>query len=213
MSKSRTDDKGETDKNDQAQEPGAGWPYAVAPEVELETIRRSHLRAEGNVRAVGTMAMVGTIVMGFMIPMHYLAPNQTASPAWAIYMVLAAGGSWVAGTRLRRLDHGGRVLYTALLAIGFAVSPFLQSGVEAPDTMAVAIGAAFVGVVDGFLLWLLWNRRATEVFSRHYREIVVPATADIPPANRFWRLVLVFLGLTFLVGLVGGVVAFAMAAA
>jgi hypothetical protein len=197
--------------------PASQWPYSAAPEADLETIRRAHIRAETNIRALGTfvalsgvLALVGG-VMWLAVVEEFLADSAVDGLAHqriaTVVSVLVAPAYILAGLWLRRWSVRGRSLFTGLYGanilwqlgdnIWLMRSLDLDGGfVVGSVVMTLGLGALFMSVV--------WSRRGRMVFTEHYQRVVVPATPHVIYRGRVvWYALAIALVLLMALGLVG----------
>lgn len=201
-----TTDRDDTRTDDTGTPTGAPWPYTAAPRAELETMRREHVITEAHIRGVGSLALFGGTISLFGTLAVAATPGmQEITSVGATAVGLLSGVAYlIAGIRLRRLDPRGRALYTGLAVFGALWSLIRAPTTEMPGYSPMMLAASFA--VGGLLLWLLWSARARTVFSRHYREVVIPATPGVRYRSGLVTILLILV-------LMGTVVAAAAAAA
>ena len=182
-------------------------PYASPSEIaigdtNLDTdavaVRKAHLSHEASVQSFGCLYFLGAtflLIGGVVILITGISEMGNAAPAdpdfspvfflvlGPIYILVSGLQFWVA-TGLRSLTKVGRIGGTIFGILGLAGIP---------------IGT----LISAYLLYLLWSKKGTMVFSERYRE-VIEATPEIKYKTSI--VVWVLLGLVLL--LVGfGIVA------
>lgn len=151
---------------------------------ELEATRRRLIGVETNIKSLSSLLALGALSMGVLA-----LTNLGGLPLFGGILLLNAGLFGGASWQLRKLMPQGRMLYTAAFVVGLLMAGInLRNGEQANPGLLIqlAITAA------------LWGKKCTEVFSEHYREVVVPATPHIKYKTSW--IVWAFLGL-LLVGL------------
>ena len=157
-------------------------PYAPPSEIafgdpNLDTdavaVRKAHLSHEASVQSFGCLYFLGAAVLlmsGVVILITGISAMGNAAGAdpdfgpgfflalGPIYILVGGLQFWVAAG-LRSLTKVGRIGGTIFGIIGLAGIP---------------IGT----LISGYLLYLLWSRKGTMVFSERYRE-VINATPEI----------------------------------
>lgn len=172
------------------------------------TIRRTHARTEVSIKALGVLCLIGAIwgavrLLGSIAALD-ASPAATQSllsgAAWLVAAAWCAAWLWA-------LDPRGRRLYTLLFVIDVAV--FAHQAFQAHallttlrETFAttatsqvafhhdvhsqLAAGIALLLVRFAFL-YVLWSRKGRIVTSRHYRDVIIPATPYIRSPSRKLR--------------------------
>jgi hypothetical protein len=183
----------------------AAWPFAAAPEAELETLRLRHIRAESRLRVLGTYSIIsGVVLLIFSIADAVGTSDLFAHGFLGGLAVLESAGYVITGWWLRRLRLRGRTWMTVVLVGGSVlrvIEAFTAWMRDEPIALLVAV-FAFSVLFIAIYAWILWNRLARTVLTRHYLEIVIPAT---PQVKRRTKLLWFLLGLTFVMFVVMGI--------
>ncbi len=187
----------------------------VSSDSAAEEIRREHLKHEAAVRSVGSLYMLGG---GFLVlsgVVNLFALTKTAGGgrpdmvsailATLIVLVFAAGYLWL-GFSLRKLKRGAKIPAAVLTVLGLLSG--LVVGVGAIAAVALtgqgqlfALLAFIPPAVCCYILYLLFSRKGTMVFSDRY-ALVVEQTPHIK--YRMWivlKIVLILVGVLFGLGL------------
>ena len=152
-------------------------------------IRRAHLNHEASVKAVGSLYFLGAI-FAFLAAVVFLAipftrgssdfPMLAGVAMAAIMAALGALYLWIA-RGLRSLSAVARIPAGVLAGLGL---------------MGFPIGT----LINGYILYLLFSRKGTMVFSDEYKDII----ADTPDIKyRTSVIVWIFLGLVVLLFVAG----------
>lgn len=158
---------------------------ALTQQATLESIRRAHLGAEGNIKAIGSFLLVIGILgcIGFLRSLTEVSRNPLILVDLLFLVANFSAALW-----LRNLDPDGRALYTihvlaALVVTVLTMSPVLQpdaaAAALATNPVVLAIAVAFKVVLPGVFLLILWGRKARTVMSPYYRDKILPATPGI----------------------------------
>ncbi len=154
----------------------------VSGNPDAPDIRRQHLGHEASVKAVGSLYLFGAII-GFLagvaflfVPFNDLHGSSIASVGVAAFMlVLSVLYFWI-GRGLRGLKPVARIPSGILAGIGL-------------------IGFPMGTLINGYILYLLFSKKGTMVFSDEYKQII----ADTPDMKYrtpiiVWIIVVLLLG-------------------
>lgn len=150
-----------------------------APEEDgLIRMRQEHLSVEAGVYAFGILDVVGGVLAGGVsaVSLAIALRSQPSFQAWVILLTntLLAVLLAYTGLSLLRLQPHGRVLQSAVFVL-------------------LTYGTLNVHALGGLLITLLWavvfvttflSAKARTVFTRRYREVVIPASPQLPLALR-----------------------------
>ncbi len=166
--------------------------HAAGSPGELEAIRKEHIRREANVKAIGSLQLfyagAGLVALSLFAHPLYSVPELILTLVLApVSILFGLAGYWT-----RSLLHRGRVLTSVMMSLSIAFYFFkevLAALVQWP------VGGGFVSsfVIPVAILFVLWDQRASTVFSDHYRDVVIPATPHIKPSSRVAIVVAVLL--------------------
>ena len=180
----------------------------VSTDTAAEEIRWQHLKHEAAVRSVGALYIVGGVLAVLSALGSLFAPAKNAagvSPgmgstifAALIVMAFAAGYFWL-GISLRKLKRGARIPAGVLTSLGLVGGLI---GCFGAIVLSVTIGLGLLPVLLSFIpplvcvyiLYLLFSRKGTMVFSDRY-ALVVEQTPHIK--YRMWivlKIVLILVG-------------------
>ncbi len=154
-------------------------PEPPVPKAECEAVRREHVNTESTLRALGALLVIGS--MGFAWIGTSLLGYSFGDGA----VLLAVGGvAAVGGARLWQLRADARVYVTAVAAaVILSESRRLIDMLEHPLRVAQRSGSptqmVVVVLVLGFVLWVLWSRRASTVLTEHYRTVVITGSPTV----------------------------------
>ncbi|MGI9336482.1 MAG: hypothetical protein ACR2RL_25300 [Gammaproteobacteria bacterium] len=132
----------------------------VVADGEAETLRKEYIRHEANVRGVGALYYMTAAMLGFAALVTLVTgfdPNLDhhqgfALGLFALYAVVGAGFAAV-GRGLRRLRGWVKIPVGILSGIG-------------------VLGFPIGTLINGYILYLMFSRKGTMVFSQPYREVV-----------------------------------------
>jgi hypothetical protein len=174
----------------------SAWPFSAAPDAELATIRLQHVRAESRLQALGTYSVISGICILVLWFSSFLEPDGLEVDLLFVLLSFESAAHVVAGWWLRKLQSRGRALMTILLVVGPILSAMssVRDWLRGDAVESLIASAGFSLLFTAIYAWVLWNRQARTVMTRHYLEIVVSAT---PHIRRRSRLLWALLGLTF----------------
>ena len=159
----------------------------------LEAIRREHINAETNVKTIGALCYLGAASS-----VYQGVKQLEINPIAGLVTIVLGAGYAAAGHWLRQLDPQGRKVYAVLTVLGFLSSVIFNHLLDAQIAIVlVAIAWPLL------LLGILWMPKSSTVMTRHYREVVIPATPHIKHTT---SVLVIVLGLILIVGLIGLVV-------
>ena len=186
--------------------PLAGDSVVAADDIELSDarrIRQVYLKHEFSVQTIGTLYLLVAVIFALMagwlivsgatfVIKDTIGPSELTKglAAAGIYLGIAALGVYV-GWGLKRLNPRVRIVAGVLSALGL---------------IAIPLGT----LINGFFLYLLFNRKGRKVFSDEYRD-VIRQTPDMR-YRASWIVVAVLIGLIALIfgGIAGYVFVFEM---
>ncbi len=182
--------------------PLADAGIVAADDVEVSDarrIRQEHLKHEASVKSIGTLYYLGFGACAFFgvitgVTLVTIAIQEEIGPAelavtivvCGLYFGMAALDFYV-GWGLKRLDRRVKIVAGVLSVLGL---------------IAIPIGT----LINAYVLYLLFSRKGTMVFSEHYRE-VIRQTPDMRYRTSWIVIVLaVILGAVIIAGIVAALV-------
>jgi hypothetical protein len=129
---------------------------------EAETIRKEHINMEASIQAVGRLYVLGSFLalLGFVSILIVMVLGRGDGVAGAIgflpsaLAMLCIGALYgTTGFGLRKLKSWARIVATIVGAIGLLGFP---------------IGT----IINGYILYLLWNRKGRTVFTPEYQNVI-----------------------------------------
>lgn len=177
---------------------------ADAPTNEHEATRRRLIGTETNVRSLGALVIFGSVIsaasgLGAL----------SSSPVDGVVTLVVAAVALYAGLALRKLDPVGRMLWTIVALIGvIRVAWTIATLSSQPGASSLAPALLVQIFVIALFLALLWGRNGKDVFTEHYRRVVVPATPHVKYKTSVVAIVvLVIVVLGLIAAIVGAVLA------
>jgi hypothetical protein len=169
------------------------------PGAELEAIRREHLSSETNIKSIGALAILGAVVqlMGAISLM-------SKSPIGVVIQLMVCGLVGACGLGLRSMLPWARKIYSVLIGLGLVVT--IVGVFAGAQSVAPLPLLAIMVAISTLFLWVLWNGKASVVFSEHYREVVVRATPHIKHKTSMISIVILIVLLLVLVAIVSAAV-------
>ncbi|HMP75756.1 MAG TPA: hypothetical protein PKE12_05600, partial [Kiritimatiellia bacterium] len=147
-------------------------------------IRQNHIKHEASVRSVGLLYYLGAFFMCLIgivgVATHFSATESTAPNSLLINVLLILVGflqAWV-GSGIRHLKSWSRLPAGILSGIGLLGFP---------------IGT----LINAYILFLLFSKRGTTVFSQEYQQIIA-----ITPSIKYRTSVVVWIFLVLLILLI-----------
>jgi hypothetical protein len=169
---------------------------APAPAVsgDHEATRQRLIKAETNIKSIGSLMLLG----GVFILLSAIRALERSGIEAGIALVTAVLALFV-GIKLRQLATIGRTMYTGLA--GLAVLSEIVAFALAPGSSLVGVIVFRLGIVALFLS-VLWNKNASEVFTDHYRTVVIPATPHVKYKTSTAAVVVLIILVALFVGLI-----------
>lgn len=183
----------------------ASVPIEIPEESSMaEAIRRSHIRAEGDVKTAGTIILIFAVLGAF----NYLRSAEPMSATPVDLCMLVAFG--ISGVLLRGLHASGRWMYSILIVIDLVMFvlafPQLLNQIAQGDTLSGPPSPQMQNIIHwmpkffmvsksalvSFFLFILWRRNARIVTSKQYRNAVIPATPYMESSRSTWIIVVTF---------------------
>jgi uncharacterized membrane protein YidH (DUF202 family) len=155
-----------------------------------EPTRLRLIGTESNIRAIGSLVILGG---GLTVPSGIAA--LSASPIAGVVTLVVAGIAFFAGASLRAFQPIGRILYTVIAGLAIARSASMVTSLSASTARGVGeiVGLLLQLLIIGGFLAILWGTNAREIFTDHYRRVVIPATQHIKPRMSLVLAVLVII--------------------
>ena len=170
---------------------------------EHHETRQRLIKTETNIRSLGALVILGGVLS---IPQGIKA--LSSSTLEGIIILAIAPVALFTGLALRKLETLGRNLYTGLAAFAMLNAAWtaaqLSSMRDAPPGV-MQISIIQIAILALFLA-LLWGKNAKEIFTEHYRKVVIPATPDVKyKTSRVLIVLLVILLLGFAAAVIAAV--------
>jgi hypothetical protein len=121
-----------------------------------EDIRNEHIKHEASVKSVGVLYFIGAFFMVLLGAMILLAPSGPTGVETALagsFIICAAVLQFATGLALRRLKRWARIVAGIFSGIGL-------------------LGFPLGTIINGFILYLLFSKKGTMVFSPEYQEVI-----------------------------------------
>ena len=130
----------------------------IAPPSDAETVRREHLNTEASIKSIGILYYLGGIAVLFMAVGSAMNPGTQEDYILINYgvaaLLLALGiFQFIAGTAVRKFKPWSRIAIGILSGIGLLGFP---------------VGT----VINAYILFLVFGKKGTMVFSEPYKDIV-----------------------------------------
>jgi hypothetical protein len=144
---------------------------------EVEAIRRAHLGHEASIQSVGSLHYLGAIlgVLSLAGGLAWGDPALRSSVGRTIMVVFylfAIALNFALGYGLRSLKPWARWTETALLSIQMVTLIVGVMGALALGIPPLMLGYLVMGLIVGYILYLLLSPKGSVVFSPAYKEII-----------------------------------------
>jgi len=170
-------------ENNPYQPPEADLDSITAPAlVNAEMLRKEHLNHEASIKSIGLLYFIGAIALVILgissiIGIDSAAPDLAVASA-ALLVVLGVLYLWI-GTGLRKLKRSVRNIAGVFATLGL-------------------IGFPVGTLINGYILYLLFSKKGTVVFSNEYRRVI-----ESTPNIKYKTSIIVWIFVALLIALVG----------
>ena len=187
---------------------------------DAEQIRREHINHEASVRSIGSLHILGAVFGVFaIIGMVTIAIVGNQGPTERLVFLGGAGFYLLTtalnialGIGLRKLHVWARWTETALLALGLVgmlASVALQMATGSGAQIGGGLCAfAVIGLIYGYILYLLLSAKGSMVFSERYKTIIARTPHIKYRTSLLVKLVVGLFLLIIILSILGGVAAF-----
>lgn len=149
---------------------------------EVESIRRKFLSHEASIKSVGSLHYLGAIItllaaigMGaILVTTNDSGSRAVLSGLVAVYVIMA-GINFALGRGLRLLEPWSRWVESVVIGLGVlsvVISVATAVAFNRDEVVPSVGGGAVVGLVYGYVLYLLLSSKGATVFSPAYKDVI-----------------------------------------